>query len=246
MRLVLRGRTHGLHCRQVPFRASSCCRLLSLPLPILRRRNYNAFYFTHVIFAAAIIILTCLHASTNFYFCLPGLLLWIADWVWRVRNALGSKVEVLVENAGDGWYRIRLPHRKGPELESGQEFHNPLATYYVNFAAVSRLQIHPFTAASIGHGHEKTGPLLLFRRGPERKKIQKRDSEWTWKLGDLVDAAHDGNQTPFNVCTPLKETFTDTEALTESTRLVLKDRTPHPFLSYTQPTMCLLSWEARA
>ncbi|TKA83918.1 hypothetical protein B0A55_00228 [Friedmanniomyces simplex] len=166
-------------------------------LPRLRRINYNTFYFIHVIFATGIIVLTCLHASTNFYFLLPGILLWVGDWLWRLRNALGYQKEVLVQSAGNGWYRIRLPQKIGADVEQGaspvrvDSPQDVLGTYYVNMPAVSRLQIHPFTAASVGHGG--SAPVLLFQKGPERKKAKKRDREWTWKLGALVDSMnHEG------------------------------------------------------
>ncbi len=159
-------------------------------LPVLRRINYNTFYYIHVVFATAVIVLVSLHASTSFYFLLPGLILWLADWAWRVRNALGRKVEVRVQNAGNGWYRITLPAKEA-ELEKGdsaaltEATPDLLSTYYVNMPSVSRLQIHPFTAAAVGHG--SSPPVLLFQKGPERKKAKQRDREWTWKLGALVD-----------------------------------------------------------
>ncbi|KAK0278520.1 hypothetical protein LTR35_009259 [Friedmanniomyces endolithicus] len=159
-------------------------------LPVLRRINYNTFYYIHVVFATAVIVLVSLHASTSFYFLLPGLILWLADWAWRVRNALGRKVEARVQNASNGWYRITLPAKEA-ELEKGdsaaltEATPDLLSTYYVNMPSVSRLQIHPFTAAAIGHG--SSPPVLLFQKGPERKKAKQRDFEWTWKLGALVD-----------------------------------------------------------
>jgi len=148
-------------------------------LPALRRRSYNTFYFIHVIFAALILILTSIHASTNFYFLLPGLLLWVGDWVWRLRHSLSTKEVAIVENAGNGWTRVRLPSEHALSANDGEKGASALstlatpvlATYYVNFPSISKLQVHPFTAASTGSGG--TGPVLLFRRGPERKKAKK-------------------------------------------------------------------------
>lgn len=172
-------------------------------LPILRRINYNTFYFIHIIFALAMMVLVCLHASTSFYFLLPGLLLWVGDWAWRLYYALALRIEVFVENAGNGWFRIRLPVQQGHD-EAKNEKHTAmedagklLATYYVNLPAVSRLQLHPFTAASVGNG--QAGPVLLFQKGPERKKAKKRDREWTWKLGHLIDTVRDIEKTTMKV-----------------------------------------------
>ncbi|KAK3673874.1 hypothetical protein LTR78_006076 [Recurvomyces mirabilis] len=167
-------------------------------LPILRRKSFNTFYFVHIILVVIILVFACLHASTNFYFLLPGLLLWVADWVWRLRNSLTNKVEAVVENAGNGWTRVTLPPKRLETASSGEKgtsIMSPafeisvLSTYYINFPRVSKLQIHPFTAASAGSA--ETGPVLLFRRGPERKKARRTQKEFTWALaaaaGDIPE-----------------------------------------------------------
>ena len=174
-------------------------------LPVLRRINYNTFYFIHIILAFLVILLVCLHASTSFYFLLPGLLLWVSDWVWRIRYALGTRVDVQVENAGHGWYRLRLPQKliapsEGPHLEKGKDtvsLSHPMATYYVNISQISQVQIHPFTAVSVESS--KAGPVLLFQRSPERKKAKKRDMEWTWQVGALADSMSSEKQVTLNV-----------------------------------------------
>lgn len=70
-------------------------------LLIIRRNN-------HIIFAILVLVLVCLHASTNFYFILPGLLLWVYDWSYRVQHALRFKQSIEVESAGNNWYRMKL------------------------------------------------------------------------------------------------------------------------------------------
>ena len=165
-------------------------------LPMLRRRSFNTFYFIHIIFVPIILILTCLHASTNFYFLLPGLLLWVADWGWRFQNSLATKAEAVVENAGNGWTRVELPPKQAViarDAEKDASAMSPslstavLATYYVNFPGVSKIQLHPFTAASTGSA--ETGPVLLFRRGPERKKAKQTEKEFTWAVAAAADAS---------------------------------------------------------
>ncbi|KAF2679031.1 hypothetical protein K458DRAFT_461829 [Lentithecium fluviatile CBS 122367] len=162
-------------------------------LPIIRRSNYNIFYFTHIIGAIAIMILLCLHASTNFYFLLPGLVLWVSDWMWRVSHRLGTQVEAIVEKAGNGWYRVRIMQNLETTssvamLEKGDKYdwESPVVSYFLNFADISKLQLHPFTAVSTGDA--VSGPTFLFRRSPERKKREKSDGEWTWKLAALADS----------------------------------------------------------
>ncbi|EME49618.1 hypothetical protein DOTSEDRAFT_68412 [Dothistroma septosporum NZE10] len=179
-------------------------------LPWLRRKHYNAFYFTHIILAFLLIWALCVHSSTGFYFLLPGLVLWVADWLWRTQNSLYTKQEVQVEYAGNDWCRIRLPSDSkaapsGSEksLESGHlsegsqkwvvpvSSSSPIATYYLNIGQISRLEAHPFSA--VYSTASESGPVLLFQRGPAKKGDKKRDKEWTWKLSYLAhDAANSG------------------------------------------------------
>ncbi|QIX01961.1 hypothetical protein AMS68_007478 [Peltaster fructicola] len=160
-------------------------------LPVLRRISYNTFYFLHITLAALALILVSLHASTDFYCLLPGLLLWVYDWVWRLRHSLVYKAEISVQDAGNGWYRLVLPSTGAStelQVEKAESSHmevSPLQTYYVNIKEISRIENHPFTAA-VG-GTAASGPTLLLRKCPERKKAKSRDKEWTWKLAALMD-----------------------------------------------------------
>lgn len=166
-------------------------------LPTLRRRAYNTFYYAHVICSILIFVATCIHASTDFYCLLPGLLLWVADWAWRLfAGGFGSSkiVSADIEDAGNGWYRISLPvgakvSSQEPDVESAVAKSrlptHPIQSYYLNFADVSRIQNHPFTAVSAGD--ESSGPTFLFQRTTGRKQT-KLDKEWTWKLGALASS----------------------------------------------------------
>lgn len=164
-------------------------------LPGFRKARYNVFYFIHVTFAIGILILTCVHASTNFYFLLPGMVLWVADWTWRILYSLKTKEEIKVENAGNGWYRVHLAPRtavssvadieKNMSIDTTSISETPLATYYINIPAVSKVQIHPFTAAAVDPA---TGePIILFRLAPGRKKLNETQKEWTRRVGDIAD-----------------------------------------------------------
>lgn len=80
-------------------------------LPIIRRNIYNAFYYIHITFALLVLVLSSLHSSTNFYFILPGLLLWVYDWSRRVQHGLYYKQTIEVESAGNDWYTAS-PHKQ--------------------------------------------------------------------------------------------------------------------------------------
>lgn len=154
-------------------------------LPRYRRTMYNMFYYAHLIGSVAFLIFTAVHASTDFYFLIPGLVLWIVDWAIRARWLSKKGVEGKLGAAGDGWFRITLP----PSIKSKTGINEkpttvePLQAYFLNFPNVSKLQCHAFTAASTGTVVE--GPSFLFRRS-DGKKQNKLDKEWTWKLAKLV------------------------------------------------------------
>ncbi|KAF5688572.1 hypothetical protein FDENT_4792 [Fusarium denticulatum] len=168
--------------------------VLVTSLPYIRRQHYNLFYYTHVICGIIIFVASCIHASTDFYLLLPGLLLWIGDWVRRVffgeTNGLSTKTVATLDNMGGNWIRISLPAKSSAQqvTEKYVPTYEPLLYYYLNAPAVSKFQIHAFTAAiSASPSH---GPRFLIQRASG--KSQKRlDKEWTWKLGALVPNVQD-------------------------------------------------------
>lgn len=44
------------------------------------------------------------------------MLLWVGDWIWRLRQLLRKAELVRVDNAGGGWYRVRLPQLHGASI----------------------------------------------------------------------------------------------------------------------------------
>jgi ferric-chelate reductase len=182
-------------------------------LPIIRRNNYNTFYYIHIIFALLILVLVCLHASTNFYFVLPGLLLWVYDWSYRARHALCFKQTIQAESAGNNWYRMRLPStsktmaddgsaaEKGLDSQHALTLTHPLETYYIRLSAISKVQVHPFTA--VATAALSSGPIILFQKSPSKKKVTASDKEWTWLLGAMVDQSLMGNPLHMEVSKPM-------------------------------------------
>lgn len=161
-------------------------------LPALRRKSYNTFYYVHVICSFWAFVALSVHASTDFYFLLPGLILWIVDWGWRLfrgtSGGLGKKVVGTLENAGEGWYRISLPASAKSIDESGATekdatITHPVQSYNLVLPEISKTQNHAFTAAKVGSVAE--GPVFLLQRAQGRvtKKLEK---EWTWKVGAVV------------------------------------------------------------
>lgn len=71
--------------------------------PIIRRKHFNLFYFTHLFGIMAVVII-CLHASTMFYCTIPGLSMWLLDWsmrLYELREKVGSHLTAI----GNGWHR---------------------------------------------------------------------------------------------------------------------------------------------
>lgn len=153
--------------------------------------------------------LASVHASTDFYFLLPGLLLWTLDWTWRLFRGdvggLSKRVTGTVEDAGHGWYRLTLPvtakssknlaigkseeNNRGIDAEKGHDLNHPLQTYYLNIPSISKLENHALTAAKVGNS--TSGPVFLFQRSTPwspKRKSKKQEKEWTWKLGAVVGA----------------------------------------------------------
>ena len=85
----------------------SCTALIMLvifitTLPPIRTKNFNVFYFTHLLVILAVIII-CLHASTMFYCTAPGLAMWLLDWGMRLYE-LKSSIKGSLSTVGNGWY----------------------------------------------------------------------------------------------------------------------------------------------
>ncbi|KAG8626122.1 hypothetical protein KVT40_006523 [Elsinoe batatas] len=169
-------------------------------LPAARRKRYNVFYITH---GSSILffIFTCMHASTDFYMLLPGLVLWLLDWSLRIRG-LSTSIDVQLQAEGNGWYRITLPieslsksTRKA--LVSADRY--PLTSWYLNAPAISKWQIHPFTPArqrssTLSEDALSNAVVFLWRVPNMSRKEKKQAKEWTTRLTALITESVEGGQ----------------------------------------------------
>lgn len=71
-------------------------------LPKVRSKNFNLFYFTHLL-SILMVIIICLHASTMFYCVAPGLAMWCLDWGMRLHE-LRRVLDGEITTIGNGWY----------------------------------------------------------------------------------------------------------------------------------------------
>ena len=87
--------------------------IFSTTFPVIRRKHFNLFYFTHLLGIVAVVII-CLHASTMLYCTAPGLVMWVVDW-WMRLYELSDKVDSTLTAVGKGWFwsaassQCRLP-----------------------------------------------------------------------------------------------------------------------------------------
>ncbi|KAL5344657.1 hypothetical protein ACLOAV_010349 [Pseudogymnoascus australis] len=110
-------------------------------VPVVRRKHFDLFYYTHLLIILGVIII-CLHASTIFYCAAPGLIMWVLDWGMRLYE-LRRKLDGKVTTVGNGWYCLTLllpRHRL-----DGCACTSPLAHFYLYHSGSSVRQLHPFT-----------------------------------------------------------------------------------------------------
>jgi hypothetical protein len=125
-----------------------------LALPIVRRRHFEVFYYSHHI-ALAFFVTSLWHATGSWPFLLGGLLLWLVDGVLRVQRSAQVQATLLDARALNGdvtvleleltawrWEigRCLLPRlvKKPFEYVAGQYL-------FLTLPSVSPWQAHPFT-----------------------------------------------------------------------------------------------------
>ena len=168
--------------------------------PVIRRRHFNCFYFTHLLMLVAVVVI-CLHASTMFYCTAPGLAMWTLDWGMRIYE-LSGKMESSLVAIGKGWFCLTVPLPK--KRLSGCACHSPLAHFHIHHMESSIREIHPFTTIthlasqklSSSGSDEHIMIQFLFRKSkasPSSTSLTEKDPkrrpkrQWTNKLADLVD-----------------------------------------------------------
>ncbi|GLE07904.1 hypothetical protein PINS_up018733 [Pythium insidiosum] len=141
-------------------------------LPIVRRKFYDLFYYTHQLFALSVVFLV-LHWQPAIWWVLPTLAVYAGARAISSANAWAPVKVKELSVLSDGVVRLvlhRSPARDGGQFRVGQ-------FVYLNVPAISRLQWHAFTIASSPRAHADTFIVLLKALG-----------DWT---SDLVQLAED-------------------------------------------------------
>ncbi|KAJ3021737.1 hypothetical protein HKX48_007906 [Thoreauomyces humboldtii] len=166
-------------------------------LPWVRRRHYNLFLFLHI-FMLIMIVFAILHSDTNFYYCVPGVILWVADLVLRF-FARRRKTEMAIERVTKeetGFLRLDIQTSKFFKFKPGQYV-------FLNIPSISALEYHPFSIAASTVSSPTSGQLS-FLIAPSW-----RTSEWTSRIesrfvkdasAQLAEAAPIVVEGPFGHC----------------------------------------------
>ncbi|KAJ3052918.1 hypothetical protein HK097_005419 [Rhizophlyctis rosea] len=128
-------------------------------LPRIRRKNFNIFYYVHFT-AFPALFFAFVHAPSDFYYCIPGLVIYFTDVFLRLRNENTRGRVVNVQREPCGYVRVDFawPTGDGARGRNGGEVAGKWV--FVNFRDVSRLEWHPY---SLANGPDAEVGTLLFK-----------------------------------------------------------------------------------
>ncbi|KAF5569481.1 ferric-chelate reductase [Fusarium phyllophilum] len=134
-------------------------------LPIVRRRFFEIFYYTHALFFV-FVVGALIHASHGPEFMLPGLLLWGIDrairFAYNFRTIQVQSVEAFEGNVTK--FKVK-----------GLRTRTPGQVVWLQIPKVSFVNWHPFTVASAPSDPEKTATIAVRGLGGFTKAVQYAD-----------------------------------------------------------------------
>ncbi|KAE8393137.1 ferric reductase NAD binding domain-containing protein [Aspergillus alliaceus] len=123
------------------------CILAVTSISLIRRRSFEAFYYSHFVFLAFVIGGMIHVPRPGQEFFLPGLSLWVIDRLIRFYyNFRPARITDVAQYEGN-LTKLRI---------SGVSSHQPARIVWIQIPNVSFLNWHPFTLASAGPGDEVT------------------------------------------------------------------------------------------
>ncbi|KAJ3179946.1 hypothetical protein HDU85_004230 [Gaertneriomyces sp. JEL0708] len=139
-------------------------------LNYVRRRWFNVFYFSHFL-VFPFLIFAWLHATTDFYYMIPGLGMYLVDVFLRYRAFKAPyKVAKAAYDGETGYVRVDLDLAEPLHYRGGQYI-------FVCFPDLAKHEWHPYslisTPGAVVHS------ILL-------DPTDKRPSEWTRLVGDRL------------------------------------------------------------
>ncbi|TPX78461.1 hypothetical protein CcCBS67573_g00314 [Chytriomyces confervae] len=151
----------------------------------VRRCLYNVFFYSHALIFF-FIVGAYIHASSNMFFAIPGLIMYTIDGILRTRSrAIKTQVQsVVLEDCGYICVTVKttLAHTAKP----GQFMR-------INFPQVSKFEFHPWTIASA----TETDATFLFSANP------RKPNEWSMRVANLLrrfEASSSSSREAVEVC----------------------------------------------
>lgn len=134
--------------------------------PTIRRKVYHLFYGIHLVFGPIMIIAACLHTSSIWYYCMPGIFLLLTDWCTRLCNYT-AQTRCVASREACGYIRI--------DIFSKMKV-NPGGFVMLRISELGLQMSHPFTVA-----HDPASDRLIVFVKPSMLP-----GKWSSRLGSLV------------------------------------------------------------
>lgn len=134
--------------------------IFTLSLPIIRRANYDLFYWSHH-FSLCVFLLMLWHSTMSWYYITGSLALWAIDHVLRLTTLMSTKVSIqsmtivgngdvvklsyLVSQQQSPWSANEDGTSRGGKTKFKPLTHSMGQYCFVNIPLISQLAWHPFT-----------------------------------------------------------------------------------------------------
>jgi hypothetical protein len=122
--------------------SSFCIFLTSIfSIPIIRKKIFELFYYSHKILFIVIIIATCMHSFITLFYLIPAIILYLIDIFIRIKNTkktmlLESKIIGINKDSQYVIFKLRVMNKYN--LFPGKYF-------FINLKDMSRLEWHPLS-----------------------------------------------------------------------------------------------------
>eukprot|EP01105_Mastigella_eilhardi_P018833 TRINITY_DN4392_c0_g1_i2.p1 TRINITY_DN4392_c0_g1~~TRINITY_DN4392_c0_g1_i2.p1 ORF type:complete len:1205 (-),score=276.71 TRINITY_DN4392_c0_g1_i2:2925-6539(-) len=124
-----------------------CCIAMALTsLSVVRRKLFNFFYWSHLLFMVPFFTMAALHNDKFLPFAYAAAAIYVADRVFRLVWGTVPRRATEVALLADGVVRIRWPKHPLARYYSGQYV-------FLNFPQLNILEWHPFTLANSPREH---------------------------------------------------------------------------------------------
>ncbi|KAJ1555379.1 hypothetical protein HK405_002191 [Cladochytrium tenue] len=136
-------------------------------LKIVRRRNYNLFYYSHFMIIV-VLLFGYFHASMSIFYCIPGIALWTIDGILRLASRFKHNAILSLEKEPGGFRTMTIATSRGVDCQPGQFIR-------ICVPAVSIAEYHP---------------LSVVRATPESVTVMfapDKESQWTARIAKHVE-----------------------------------------------------------